>query len=431
MNDDKLEKTFLWFAPIVSVFCIIIGVVLDGTFLIYIALFLLIIWFMPFSASRNEKKSQQALEAKNLAAKAEQDRLNAAARDGSWQLPIDDFCKQCSNLTSFDSSFAMQKASAVVTSILKKNNIPEDAYPKYLNDEKLRDYLSILQKRVEEEKRNEHLRRTTPQIATLTKKQKSVAEYNRPRSAAGKRVGMIRSMLSSISCKIVILKQGQEAMQQLAFIMSQSAYTEPKNDWALMGGIASGLAGPAAGIAAATSAIAENERIEAQNRRNREAVNANASKMLSNSISLGGDISALEEQQTDLRDLLEAQEAKVIFDSKEYTEQSLFEALGVSLNVFQEKAEDGFALRVKGNVKYNNNLKDLPEVPTTIDGVLCADIYCDSALVGSCYLALPLFGVETSGNGTYDLEGISDRYMVDRNDYTVTVRPHSLCLMEL
>lgn len=65
-------------------------------------------------------------------------------------------------------------------------------------------------------------------------------------------------------------QEGIEAIRQLGLIMQQSVYQERKNDWAVLGGIAEGIAGPAAGIATAVNAINENARIEAENTARRE-----------------------------------------------------------------------------------------------------------------------------------------------------------------
>ena len=61
-----------------------------------------------------------------------------------------------------------------------------------------------------------------------------------------------------------------DAMRTLGTLMQQSVYQEKEKDWAILGGIAEGIAGPAAGIVTAANAMKENERIREQNAANRE-----------------------------------------------------------------------------------------------------------------------------------------------------------------
>lgn len=65
-------------------------------------------------------------------------------------------------------------------------------------------------------------------------------------------------------------REGIAAMRQLGVIMQQSVYQEKKKDWAVLGGIADGIAGPAAGIITAANAINDNAKIEAENAARRE-----------------------------------------------------------------------------------------------------------------------------------------------------------------
>lgn len=65
-------------------------------------------------------------------------------------------------------------------------------------------------------------------------------------------------------------RAGVAAMRQLGVIMQQSVYQEKEKDWAVLGGIADGIAGPAAGIMAAANAMQDNAKIRADNAARRE-----------------------------------------------------------------------------------------------------------------------------------------------------------------
>ena len=84
----------------------------------------------------------------------------------------------------------------------------------------------------------------------------------RPLFGIDKRIYMIEDAIQRINKKITDYKKGQEAIKELGIMLSTSVKQEKKKDWALLGGIAEGIAGPGAGIVVAGSAIAENIEIE-------------------------------------------------------------------------------------------------------------------------------------------------------------------------
>lgn len=65
-------------------------------------------------------------------------------------------------------------------------------------------------------------------------------------------------------------QEGFAAIRELGVIMQQSVYQEKKKDWAILGGIADGIAGPAAGLVTAVNAVNDNAKIEAENAARRE-----------------------------------------------------------------------------------------------------------------------------------------------------------------
>ena len=61
------------------------------------------------------------------------------------------------------------------------------------------------------------------------------------------------------------------ALRQAGNFMQQHVYQEKEKDWAILGGIADGLAGPGAGIATAIGTMQENQQIRERNAAHREA----------------------------------------------------------------------------------------------------------------------------------------------------------------
>lgn len=65
-------------------------------------------------------------------------------------------------------------------------------------------------------------------------------------------------------------QEGVDALLKLSSLTVNSVYQEKEHDWATIGGIAQGIAGPAAGMAAALDAMQDNERIRAENAERRD-----------------------------------------------------------------------------------------------------------------------------------------------------------------
>ena len=65
-------------------------------------------------------------------------------------------------------------------------------------------------------------------------------------------------------------QEGIAAMRQLGSIMQKSVYQERELDWAVLGGLAEGIAGPVAGIVTAANVMQDNARIREKNAERRD-----------------------------------------------------------------------------------------------------------------------------------------------------------------
>lgn len=65
-------------------------------------------------------------------------------------------------------------------------------------------------------------------------------------------------------------REAAETLRKMGGILQQSVYQEKEKDWAVRGGIASGIGGLGAGVAAAVDAMQDNERIRKENADRRE-----------------------------------------------------------------------------------------------------------------------------------------------------------------
>jgi hypothetical protein len=198
-------------------------------------------------------------------------------------------------------------------------------------------------------------------------------------------------------------------------------------DTATVAGLANGLGGAGAALYATADAMSQNAKIEAENRRNREAVNQFVAGMYSNSINLSSDIRTLEKQREPYRKALEALDTKVVIKGADT--QELYKSLHIEKTTV-EKLQTG-ALSIKTTLKTTYR-PDVPEnVKTTMDGTLTGKVYAGDLYVGDCILPLPLFGVECGNPNPTQAEALCDHYSANDQPYRVEFSPNKLWVMEL
>lgn len=202
-------------------------------------------------------------------------------------------------------------------------------------------------------------------------------------------------------------QEGIEAIRQLGFMMQQSVYQEKKNDWAVLGGIAEGIAGPAAGITTAVNAINENAKIEAENAARREwGAKQNAFYQ---------DLAMQAER--DRPTVLSMSELMAKYKADlSWSPSTLFTLLKLSDTRVNVDTQTG-AVLVSTTWKQNDK-------SVCIDGALRAKLYTGAGqCVGCAYLVFPKTGtVKFEGN----LSGICASPKMSASYYTVRIEPADL-----
>lgn len=195
-------------------------------------------------------------------------------------------------------------------------------------------------------------------------------------------------------------------VRQLGLIVEQSVYQEKKHDWAVLGGIADGLAGPIAGIATAANAIQDNARIEAENAARREW----GAQQKAFYLDLA---SRAEQENAPALSMTELQKKyKAILDWSPCTLLAL-------INTHVKTEIDELTGAVTVSVTWYQSDKSI-----CIDGSLRAKIYTDDdKCVGCAYLVFPKIGtVRFSGR----LRGICARPNKSATSYKVKLEPANL-----
>lgn len=174
-------------------------------------------------------------------------------------------------------------------------------------------------------------------------------------------------------------KNGVKAMQELGFMLQSSVYQEKEKDWAVMGGIADGLAGPIAGIATAANVMQENAKIRAENEARRQwGVQQN--QFMQNL--------ALQAQRKSPTPLTMSEIKSRFSVDMTWSPKTLFSYLTI---LKKEATVDPITGAATVKVDWKQNDRTI-----CVDGALRAKLYSeDKKCVGCAYLVLPKTG--TSG----------------------------------
>ncbi len=189
---------------------------------------------------------------------------------------------------------------------------------------------------------------------------------------------------------------------------------QQETSWAIMGGIADGIAGPGAGVATALNVQAKNAQIRAQNQANMTAVmpaymsiSSSAAENRKNAERIKKDIDLVKEK------LIGNQMADEIF-------------AGLKISAEPVKILSGGAYKVSATVEAENDFLIFGDVPAVADGTLIAHVLDDGQEIGTSYMVLPFNGVE----GTVTVAGMGLSGAEKGKEYTVTFSPYKLWLME-
>ena len=189
---------------------------------------------------------------------------------------------------------------------------------------------------------------------------------------------------------------------------------QKEKNWALNGGLVSGLAGGAAGLAAAANTQIRNAEIRAQNERNRAMVAPTVMDMLTESTNAKKRAEAYE------KDIINAK-TKVVFDISEVDIWNRITMNDVDVAISETGA---FLINVTANV--STPFDDIEGRCVVIDGTIEAALYQDNQKKGTAMLVLPMYGMITGAGLTGMCCGNADA----SKEYEVSFQPHKLWVME-
>lgn len=163
---------------------------------------------------------------------------------------------------------------------------------------------------------------------------------------------------------------------------------QPEHDWALHGGIASGIAGTGAGIATAMDIQNKNAQIRHSNQELASTIGGIATDSISMIYSIEHDAEdTIEFYQKKINDV----KNKIV---KDLDPEMLFTKLNPSVKSY--KISDTGAVKLKVEVNAPKDFFILEDTPAVIDGTLYVDVIDPAAgeTVGEAICVLPIGGVE-------------------------------------
>lgn len=375
-------------------------------------------------ADINKKISSVQEELKSLEKAQEKALKEINIKTGAYVFPVRPFFEACNSqgirLLEGD-EFSIKKAQRIMVDQFQGMGISEAIIGRYLKNVN-----TLFEMGRDEQNEKDKL----PVIGQIEDEDMPAFNFNnryRKCSPHSKTMNILQDKINELDLQISKMREGEEAMKELSFMMYTSYNTTPKRDWAVAGGIASGLAGPAAGVAAAMDAMADNARIEQQNAANRAAAKERSMSMYQMSIDSHVNRLGLERERNEMKAQLNTASNKIVLTN--HDKQELFSNLKcVCSPAYIERKAESIVIIVGAQNQYNAGASNSQ---LAIDGVLIAKIYCDdNTLINSIPIVLPLNGIKCGASA--NLIGVSQMHMNgSHRNYRVEIEPVNLWLTEI
>lgn len=201
--------------------------------------------------------------------------------------------------------------------------------------------------------------------------------------------------------------------------INSSAFMQKEHDWAVLGGLASGIAGTAAGVATAVNAQAKN----AQIRQNNARINASVYEV---NKKIQADIDALDASIKSFEQSIEAATNKLVGEIDDASSKMLMNELVFSDADIAVTKTGAIKIEVEVKTKQEQSLFD-GTVCAHIDGIIKAEFFSNNNAVGYAYLTLPMHGCYTF---PHKINGICTSTTNPNAKYSVKYSPVSLWLIE-
>jgi len=197
---------------------------------------------------------------------------------------------------------------------------------------------------------------------------------------------MYLDLLNNAKRKLIGLKKEQAETSRMARSLS-SSLTEREVDWAVRGGIASGIAGPAAGVATALDAQSKNAEIR---KRNAETNYSIAQMEVAIKSDIDANIAYWSKMVNEYTEKVNKASTLIVTDK---TEEDIFKDIKVLTKKKEITDSGSVSIVVSIKPKNKSTLFD-SDVPACYDGSILASVIRNNRSCGKTYLVLPIEGLE-------------------------------------
>lgn len=380
------------------------GYVVYGILLILGCLAIPALFFI--NQMEEKKRSRQALEEETKRENEKREAIQQSAKNGTWVFPSEEFYQQCieQKVANSFGEYGFKKAKIIAEQLIREACPEADmsCFQSYLTKEKLQEFLETGKSQAEQtaKRKLEESKRVREADADSYE----AIFMHRSSVVAGltgcqKRVQMLTDLICDYDEEIQKLKDGEEAMKQLAMIYTGAQKKE--SDWAILGGAANGIAGPAASAAVIWDTMKKNGEIAKYNEGMRKA----SMDVLSGTISVAGNRIKAEEEQENIK--IRREEAKRKITLSEPDSNEIWNNIHIGQN-YSVKRYDSGVLHVSISLGFLKSFAlDVPQgVHMVVDGTIRANVTMDGIDIGTVMFPLPLYGIPCEADAKVTLDGM-------------------------
>ena len=380
------------------------GYVVFGIFLILGCLAIPALFFIEHM--EEEKRGRQALEEKTRRENEEREAIQQSAKNGTWVFPSEKFYQQCTEqkLANTFGEYGFKKAKTIAEQLIREACPEADmsCFQNYLTGEKLQVFLETGKSQAEQTAKkklaeSKQVREADADSyeAIFMQRSSVVARL----TGCQKRVQMLTDLISDYGEEIQKLKDGEEAMKQLAMIYTGAQKKE--SDWAILGGAANGIAGPVASAAVIWDTMKKNGEIAKYNEGMRKA----SMDVLSGTFSVAGNRIKAEEERENIKVRLEEAREKITLSKPDANE--IWNNIHIGRN-YSVKRYDSGVLHISISLGFWESFAlNIPQgVHMVVDGTIRANVTMDGIDVGTVEFPLPLYGIPCEADAMVTLDGM-------------------------
>lgn len=351
-------------------------------------------------------KNRQAREEKTRRENEKREAIRQSAQNGTWVFPAEKFYQQCTEQKVVNTSdeYGFKKAKMIAEQLIQEAcpEVDISYFQSYLTKGKLQELLETgksqaeqtAKKKLAESKRVREADADSYE-ATFMQRSSAVAKL----TGCQKRVQMLTDLIGDYDEEIQKLKDGEEAMKQLAMIYTGAQKKE--SDWAILGGAANGIAGPVASAAVIWDTMKKNGEIAKYNEGMRKA----SMDVLSGTFSVAGNRIKAEEERENVKIRREEAREKITLSKPDANE--IWNNIHIGQN-YSVKRYDSGVLHVSISLGFLRSFAlNVPQgVHMVVDGTIRAYVTMDGIGIGTAEFPLPLYGIPCDADAKVTLDGM-------------------------